>query len=47
MPRMPEAVAAYEVAGFEISGLYPITRQPDGRVIEYDCILVRAEELPE
>jgi len=47
MPRMPEAVAAYEEAGFEISGLYPITRQPDGRVIEYDCILVRAEELPE
>lgn len=47
MPRMPEAVATYEEAGFEIAGLYPITRQPDGRVIEYDCILVRAEELPE
>src|SRR5699024_4540372 len=46
MPRMPEAIATYEEAGFEISGLYPITRQPDGRVIEYDCVLVRADELP-
>src|SRR5699024_1774068 len=47
MPRMPEALATYEDAGFEITGLYPITRQPDGRVIEYDCVLVLAEELPE
>jgi FkbM family methyltransferase len=42
MPRMPEALAAYEDAGFEISGLYPVTSEPDGRVIEYDCVMVRA-----
>jgi poly(ribitol-phosphate) beta-N-acetylglucosaminyltransferase len=46
MPRMPEAIATYEAAGFEISGLYPVTREPDGRVIEYDCTMVRAGELP-
>lgn len=46
MPRMPEAVAMYEAAGYEISGLYPITREPDGRVIEYDCVMVRASDLP-
>lgn len=42
MPRMPEAIMTYEQAGFEISGLFPVTREPDGRVIEYDCIMVRA-----
>ena len=46
MPRMPEAIATYEAAGFEISGLFPVTRERDGRVIEYDCAMVRASELP-
>jgi hypothetical protein len=46
MPRMPEALATYEAAGFEITGFFPITREPDGRVIEYDCVMVRASELP-
>lgn len=46
MPRMPEAVALYEAAGFEISGLFPVTREPDGRVIEYDCVMVRASACP-
>jgi FkbM family methyltransferase len=45
MPRMPESVATYEAAGFEITGLYPVTREPDGRVIEYDCLMVRASAL--
>jgi FkbM family methyltransferase len=46
MPRMPEAVAAYEAAGFEISGLFPVTRERDGRVIEFDCVMVRADAAP-
>lgn len=47
MPRMPDAVAIYEAAGFEISGLFPVTRERDGRVIEYDCAMIRASELPD
>jgi hypothetical protein len=43
---MPDAIATYEAAGFELTGLYPVTREPDGRVIEYDCTMVRAETLP-
>jgi hypothetical protein len=43
MPRMPEAVATYEAAGFEISGLYAVNREKDGRVIEYDCVMVRPD----
>lgn len=42
-PRMCEALGAYEAAGFEVAGLYPISRQRrTARVLEYDCVLVRA-----
>jgi FkbM family methyltransferase len=43
MPRMPEALAAYEAAGFEITALYPVSRQTrTARVLEFDCVMVRA-----
>ena len=42
-PRMAEALATYEAAGFEVAGMYPVTRhRPTGRVLEYDCVMVRA-----
>ena len=44
MPRMPEAVAAYEAAGFEVTALYPVSRQSKtARVLEFDCVMVRAK----
>jgi FkbM family methyltransferase len=43
MPRMPEALAAYEGAGFEITGLFPVTHDHDtARVIEYDCVMAQS-----
>jgi hypothetical protein len=46
MPRMQESLAAYEKAGFEIAGLYPVSRQTrTARVLEYDCVMVRASVL--
>ncbi|MFD4576202.1 FkbM family methyltransferase [Streptomyces sp. NPDC058417] len=46
-PGMGEAVAAYEAAGFGITGMYPVTREATtGRVIEFDCVLMRAEAAP-
>lgn len=46
MPRMPDALAAYESAGFEIAAMYPVSRQTKtGRVLEYDCVMVRASVL--
>ena len=43
MPRMPEALAAYEAAGFEITALYPVSRDMrTARVLEFDCVMVRA-----
>ncbi|MDP9436000.1 MAG: FkbM family methyltransferase [Actinomycetota bacterium] len=44
MPRMQESLSVYETAGFEVTGLYPVSREArTGRVLEYDCIMVRAE----
>ncbi len=46
MPRMPEALAVYEAAGFEITGMYPVSREHrTARVLEYDCVMVRASAL--
>jgi FkbM family methyltransferase len=43
MPRMAEAIARYEAAGFELTGLFPLSRdEATGRVIEFDCTMVRA-----
>jgi FkbM family methyltransferase len=42
MPRMTEALATYEQAGFAVAALYPVTRDArTARVLEYDCVLVR------
>ena len=47
MPRMAEAMAVYEADGFEVTGMYPVTREEDtGRVLEFDCVMVRADALP-
>jgi FkbM family methyltransferase len=44
MPRMPEALATYEEAGFEVTALHPVSRDMrTGRVLEFDCVMVRAE----
>jgi FkbM family methyltransferase len=46
-PRMNEAIAAYEDAGFAITGMYPVTREKStGRVVEFDCVLARASAAP-
>jgi FkbM family methyltransferase len=44
MPRMPDALATYEAAGFEITALHPVSRDMrTGRVLEFDCVMVRAD----
>jgi FkbM family methyltransferase len=46
MPRMPEALAEYEAAGFEIAAMYPVSRQTKtARVLEFDCVMVRGSVL--
>jgi FkbM family methyltransferase len=42
MPPMAEALETYEAAGFEITGLFPVSREAEtGRVLEFDCVMVR------
>lgn len=44
MPRLPEQIATYEAEGFEITGMFPVTRhRATLRVIEFDVTMVRAE----
>jgi hypothetical protein len=44
---MSESIATYEGSGFEISGMYPVTREEStGRVVEFDCVMVRADAVP-
>ncbi|MFH8798570.1 FkbM family methyltransferase [Streptomyces sp. NPDC017936] len=46
-PPMSEAIAAYEADGFGITGMYPVTREATtGRVIEFDCVMMRADAAP-
>ena len=40
MPHWTDVIGAYERAGLQIAGMFPVTR--DGcRVIEYDCLMIR------
>jgi FkbM family methyltransferase len=41
MPDYRQMLAEFESAGFAVSGLFPVSRNPDLSVIEMDCVLVR------
>lgn len=44
MPRLTQAIETYEAQGFEISGMFPVTWEDQTRrVLEFDCVLVRAD----
>jgi FkbM family methyltransferase len=44
MPRLPEQLAEYESAEFELAGMFPVSRHVKTlRVIEFDCVMVRAD----
>ena len=46
MPRLPEAIGVYEAAGFDVAAMYPVSRQgKTGRVLEFDCVMVRGSLL--
>jgi FkbM family methyltransferase len=46
-PTMSQAIAAYEAGGFEITGMYPVSREKTtGRVVEFDCVMMRAAAVP-
>jgi FkbM family methyltransferase len=41
MPHWTEMIAMYEGAGLQVIGMFPVSRDL-GRVIEYDCLMIRA-----
>jgi len=47
MPAMQTAVAAYQDAGFQFTGLFPVSvERLTLRVVEFDCIMVQSDRLP-
>jgi FkbM family methyltransferase len=46
MPDYRQMLAEFESAGFAVSGLFPVSRNPDMSVIEMDCVLVRQAVVP-
>jgi hypothetical protein len=42
MPHWTHSIGVYERAGFNVCGMFPVNRDAEGRVIEYDCLLVRS-----
>lgn len=48
MPRMAEQLAVYEGAGFEITGMFSVSRdKPTLRVIEFDVVMIGPRALEE
>ena len=46
MPRLPEQLQLYEAEGFEVTGMFPVSRDvPTLRVIEFDVLMVRTQAL--
>lgn len=44
MARLPEQISGYEAAGFEITGMFPVTQDRESlRVIEFDVVMVRPQ----
>ena len=42
-PHYLDALAEFERLGFEVTGMYPVSRDKESlAVVEYDCVLVRA-----
>jgi len=48
MPRMAEQLAEYERAGFEITGMFSVSRdKPTMRVVEFDAVMIGPRALEE
>jgi FkbM family methyltransferase len=42
MPRYLEALQVMEAMGFELTGLFPVARDAELRIVELDCVMVRS-----
>lgn len=48
MPRLPEAISTYEAAGFETTGIFPVSRdKKTPRMVEFDIVMIRAAAMPQ
>jgi hypothetical protein len=48
MPHLSEAITLFESRGFSLTTLLPVNRdEATSRVIEFDCVMVRADAVPD
>ena len=40
MPRYTEIIRYLEERGFDITGLYPVSRDKSLRLVEFDCVMI-------
>jgi hypothetical protein len=45
-PSYVESLDRLRTYGYELSGVFPLERDSDLRMIEFDCIMVRADTPP-
>lgn len=45
MPSYLESLETYGSTGFVVTGLYPVSRKPDGSIIEMDCVMINQRSL--
>ena len=45
IPHYTESLAQYERLGFELMNMFAVNRMRDGRILEYDCLMVRPTAL--
>lgn len=41
MPHWTESISIYERAGFKVAGMFPVSEDSVGRIIEYDCLMIK------
>lgn len=41
MPTYQQAIESFNHRGFELSGMFPVTKDDDLRLVEFDCIMVK------
>ena len=46
MPTYLETIASLNALGFSLSNLFPVAMDSEGRLIEFDCVMIRPEMAP-
>ncbi len=46
MPGYMDAIRYLDERGFDVTGFYPVSRDPSLRLIEFDCVMLNRRVVP-